>query len=58
MSDLWNAIYKEEEAMLKHTIKLNTRKTIVIIYTLTTLRFMKLSNEDINFILSSLIKDD
>lgn len=40
MSDLWNAIYKEEEAMLKHNIKLNTRKTIVLIYTLTILRFM------------------
>ena len=36
MSDLWNAIHKEEETMLKHTIKLNTRKAIVIIYTLTT----------------------
>ena len=43
MSDLWNAIHKEEKAMLEYTIRLHTCKTIYLNLSLVTCIFYVLS---------------
>ena len=63
LSDLWNVIHKEEKAMLEHTIRLHTRKTIYLNLSLFTCIFYVLSPRTVhiklsNFILFSLENDD
>ena len=43
LSDLWNFIHKEEKAMLEHTIRLHTCKTIYLNLSLVTCIFYVLS---------------
>ena len=62
MSDLWNVIHKEEKAMLEHTIRLHTCKTIYLNLSLVPCIFYVLSPCTVyivvNFILFSLENDD
>ena len=63
LSDLWNAIHKEEKAMLEHTIRLHTRKIIYLNLSLVTCIIYVLSPCTVyiklpNFILFSPGNDD
>ena len=63
LSDLWNAIHKEEKAMLEHRIRLHTCKTSFLNLSLVTCIFYVLSPCMVyiklsNFILFSLENDD
>lgn len=66
LSELWNVIHEEEKAMLRHTIRHYTRKSIYFTlspFTCTLLHFCVLSPRMVhinlsNFILSLLENDD